>query len=214
MCSVIVGNIVISVLMILLYLVHYGIVQSGVVDICGTDDYLMYAFSIFLIKVAIILSITLSFSIYDGLSDKDGLLLKYIQFIIISVYVLSFVVFHICVYRFKKDCKLYQKIKAYFDIDLEELVDDFVDLDSRNNKVAREKLKRLRKLFKMSKYFDTDEAKQEFLNEIVEKELDNFINLMNERSAKIHKENEEKHNQTLIKDKELLKQFKKIYGED
>lgn len=117
-------------------------------------------------------------------------------------------------YRFKKDCKLYQKIKAYFDIDLNELVDDFIDLDSRNNKVAREKLKRLRKLFKMSKYFDTDEAKQEYLNDIVEKELDNFINLMNERSAEIHKENEEKHNQTLIKDKELLKQFKKIYNED
>lgn len=194
-------------------MVQYAIVQSCV-DISDTDDYLMYAFSVFLIKVAIILSIALSFGIYDDLSDKDGLLLKYIQFIIISVYVLSFVVFHIYVYRFKKDCKLYQKIKVYFDIDLKELVNDFVNLDRCNNKVAREKLKRLRKLFKMSKYFDTDEAKQEFLNEIVEKELDNFINLMNEQSAEIHKENEEKHNQTLIKDKELLKQFKKIYNED
>jgi hypothetical protein len=213
MCSIIVGNIVISVLIILLYLVQYAIVQSYV-DISDTDDYLMYAFSVFLIKVAIILSIALSFGIYGDLSDKDGLLLKYIQFIIISVYVLSFVVFHIYVYRFKNDCKLCQKIKAYFDIDLKELVNDFVNLDRCNNKVAREELKRLRKLFKMSKYFDTDEAKQEFLNEIVEKEIDKFIHQIDERSAEIHKENEEKHNQTLIKDKELLKQFKKIYNED
>lgn len=213
MCSIIVGNIVISVLIILLYLVQYATVQSYV-DIPDTDDYLMYAFSVFLIKVAIILSIASSFGIYGDLSDKDGLLLKFIQFTVNVVYVLSFVVFHIYVYRFKKDCKLYQKIKAYFDIDLKELVDDFIDLDSRNNKVAREKLKHLRKLFKMSKYFDTDEAKQEFLNEIVEKEIDKFIHQIDERSAEIHKENEEKHNQTLIKDKELLKQFKKIYNED
>lgn len=127
---------------------------------------------------------------------------------------LSFVVFHIYAHRYKKDCKLYQKIKVYFDIDLEELVDDFIDLDSCNNKVVREKLKHLRKLFKMSKYFDTDEAKQEFFNEIVEKEIDKFIHQIDERSTEIHKENEEKHNQTLIKDKELLKQFKKIYDED
>lgn len=213
MCSVIVSNIVIIVLLVLLYFAYYGIVQFGV-DISDTDDYLMYAFSVFLIKAAIILSIALSFNIYDSLSDKDGLLLKFIQFTVNVVYVLSFVVFHIYVYRFKKDCKLYQKIKAYFDIDLNELVDDFIDLDSRNNKVAREKLKRLRKLLKMSKYFDTDEAKQEYLNDIVEKEIDNFINLMDEQSAKIQKENEEKYNQTLIKDKELLKQFKKIYNED
>lgn len=213
MCSVIVSNIAISVLIILLYLVYYGIVQFGV-DISDTDDYLMNAFSVFLIKVAIILSITLSFSIYDSLSDKDGLLLKFIQFTANVVYVLSFVVFHIYVHRFKKDYKLYQKIKAYFDIDLNELVDDFIDLDSRNNKVAREELKHLRKLFKMSKYFDTLEARQEFLNDIVEKEIDKFIRQMDERSAEIQKENEEKHNQTLIKDKELLKQFKKIYNED
>lgn len=213
MCSVIVSNIIISTLIILLYLMCYTIVQSSV-SISDTDEYLIYVFSIFLIKVAIILCIALSFNIYSSLSDKDGLLLKFIQFTVNVVYVLSLIVFQIYAHRFKKDCKLYQKIEVHFDIDLKELVDDFVNLDKHNNKVAREKLKRLRKLLKMSKYFDTDEAKQEFLNEIVEKELDNFINLMNERSAKIHKENEEKHNRTLIKDKELLKQFKKIYSED
>lgn len=213
MCSIIVGNIVISVLMILLYLVYDAIVQSSV-DISDTDDYLMYAFSIFLINVAIILCIALSFSIYYSLSDKDGLLLEFIQLTVNVVYILLFAAFQIYIRRFKKVCKLYRRIKVYFDIDLKELVDDFVNLDKHNNKVAREKLKRLRKLLKMSKYFDTDEAKQEFLNEIVEKELDNFINLMNERSAEIYKENEEKHNQTLTKDKELLKQFKKIYDEN
>lgn len=66
----------------------------------------------------------------------------------------------------------------------------------------------------MSKNFDTLEARQEFLNDIVEKEIDKFIRQMDERSAEIQKENEEKHNQTLIKDKELLKQFKEIYDED
>ena len=213
MCSIIASNIIISVLIILLYLVYYAIVQSGV-SISDTDEYLIYTFLTFLIKVAIILGIALSFSIYGSLSDKDGLLLKFIQFIVNAVYILSFAAFQIYVYRFKKVCKLYQRIDVYFDIDLKELVDDFVDLDSRNNKVVREKLKRLRKLFKMSKYFDTDEAKQEFFNEIVEKELDKFIHQIDERSAEIHKENEEKHNQTLIKDKELLKQFKKIYDED
>ena len=213
MCSIIASNIIISVLMILLYLVHYAIVQSGV-SISDTGEYLMYAFLTFLIKVAIILCIALSFSIYDSLSDKDGLLLKYIQLIVNVAYVLSFAAFQIYTRRFKKDSKMYQKIKEYFDINLKELVDDFVDLDSCNNKVVREKLKHLRKLFKMSKYFDTDEAKQEFFNEIVEKEIDKFIHQIDERSAEIHKENEEKHNQTLIKDKELLKQFKKIYNED
>lgn len=213
MCSVIVSNIVIIVLLVLLYFAYYGMLQFGS-DMSDTEDRLMYMCLVFCVNTAIILCIALSFSIYGSLSDKDGLLLKFIQFTVNVVYVLSLVVFHMCAHRFKKVCKLYQRIEVYFDIDLKELVNDFIDLDSRNNKVAREKLKRLRKLFKLSKHFDTDEAKQEFLNEIVEKELDNFINLMNERSAEIHKENEEKHNQTLIKDKELLKQFKKIYNED
>lgn len=212
MCSIIVGNIAISVLIILLYLAYYGMVHFGV-NMSGIERSI-YTLLVFCINTAIILCIALSFNIYDGLSDKDRLLLKYIQFIIISAYMLSFIVFHICAHRFKKVCKLYQRIEVYFDIDLNKLVDDFIDLDSRNNKVAREKLKHLRKLFKMSKYFDTDEAKQEYLNDIVEKEIDNFINLMDEQSAKIQKENEEKHNQALIKDRELLIQFKKIYDED
>lgn len=213
MCSIIVVNIIISVLMILLYYAYYGMLQFGS-NISDTEDRLMYICLVFCINTAIILCIALSFNIYGSLSDKDGLLLKFIQFTVNVVYVLSLVVFHIYAHRFKKDCKLYQKIKVYFDIDLTELVDDFVDLDSRHNKVARKELKHLRKLFKVSKYFDTDEVKQVYLNDIVEKEIDNFINLMDEQSAKIQKENEEKHNQTLVKDRELLKQFKKIYNED
>lgn len=213
MCSVIVSNIVIIVLLVLLYFAYYGILQFGS-NISDTEDRLMYICLAFCVNTAIILCIALSFSMYGSLSDKDGLLLKFIQFTVNVVYVLSLVVFHIYAHRCKKDCKLYQKIKEYFDIDLEELVDDFVDLDSRNNKVVREKLKRVRKLLKMSKYFDTLEARQEFLNDIVEKEIDKFIRQMDERSAEIQKENEEKHNQTLIKDKELLKQFKEIYDED
>lgn len=213
MCSIIVGNIVISVFMILMYLAYYGMVQFGV-DISDIEDRLMYTCLVFCVNTTIILCIALSFSIYGSLSGKDGLLLKHIQLIVNVAYILAFAAFQIYICRFKKACKLYQRIKEYFDINLSELVDDFVNLDSRHNKVAREELKHLRKLFKVSKYFDTDEAKQEYLNDIVEKEIDTFINLMDEQSAKIQKENEEKHNQTLIKDRELLKQFKKIYNED
>lgn len=213
MCSVIVGNIAISVLIILLYLVYYG-VELYYVDNSNKTEYLLSIFLALCINIAIILCISLGFLLFNDLSGKDSLLLKYIQLVANVVYILSLVAFQISIHRFKKDSKLYQKIAEYFDVDLEELVDDFVDLDSRNNKVVREKFKRLRKLLKMSKYFDTLEARQEFLNDIVEKEIDKFIRQMDERSAEIQKENEEKHNQTLIKDKELLKQFKEIYDED
>lgn len=213
MCNVIVSNIVISILIILLYLVCYG-VELYYVDKSDKTDYLLNIILVICINTAIVLCISLGFSLFNDLSSKDSLLLKYIQLIVNIMYIMPFVAFQISVCRFKKDSKLYQKIEEYFDIELEELVDDFVDLDSRNNKFVREKLKRLRKLLKMSKYFDTLEARQEFLNSIVEKEIDKFIHQMSERSAEIQKENEEKHNQTLIKDKELLKQFKKIYNEN
>lgn len=94
MCSIIVGNIVIIVLLVLLYFAYYGMLQFGS-DISDIEDRLMYICLVFCINTAIILYIALSFNIYDSLSDKDGLLLKFIQFTVNVVYVLSLVVFHI-----------------------------------------------------------------------------------------------------------------------